>query len=303
MTKNTVLFILNANSGYKLAKILGKPLRERLERKFQVHFLVTKSEEKAQEAVQELLPTIQGIIIGGGDGTINSLLSLLVGKNIAIGIIPLGSGNALSQELGIYTPLQGLHAILKGKTQMIDCGIANGNYFTAAVGIGFDASISEKFKKRKLRGFLSYIWLALIELPRHKYLHLSFSFHGEETEEKDVFIASVSNTQQYGNWAFMAPKASIFDGYLRLCIIRKFPVHAGIPLLGKLFSGRLSRSKYYIQRKVTDVIIKGNFSMYQTDGEPQRTEDGTLHVKVIRKALPIYCLPPTAKTLRKKIAK
>ena len=87
----------------------------------------------------------------GGDGTINDVLQGLVGTDVALGIIPLGTANTLAHDLKIpMSPVGAAKAVLKGKKKRIAVGKVeyvdlSGNsaerYFTVAAGVGFDARL------------------------------------------------------------------------------------------------------------------------------------------------------------------
>jgi diacylglycerol kinase family enzyme len=99
----------------------------------------------------------QFVIACGGDGTVNMVASLLVHTKIALGILPLGSGNGLARSNGIPMDLmKALDVIVKGKTELIDSGTINTHPFFCTAGIGFDALIAHKFAESTKRGFITY---------------------------------------------------------------------------------------------------------------------------------------------------
>jgi diacylglycerol kinase (ATP) len=87
----------------------------------------------------------------GGDGTIHDVLQGLVGTDVALGIIPLGTGNTLAHDLQLpLSPVGAAKAVLKGKTKRIAVGKVNylnlaGNpaerFFIVAAGVGLDARL------------------------------------------------------------------------------------------------------------------------------------------------------------------
>ena len=54
----------------------------------------------AEEAVRRGCDTI---IACGGDGTVHEILQSLVGTTVALGVVPLGTANALAANLGLHT--------------------------------------------------------------------------------------------------------------------------------------------------------------------------------------------------------
>src|SRR6266852_557168 len=90
----------------------------------------------------------------GGDGTVHDVLQGLVGSNAALGVIPLGTANALAHDLGLpLSAVAAARASLTAKSRRIAVGRVeyqgfDGNpgsrFFTVAAGIGVDAHLFYK---------------------------------------------------------------------------------------------------------------------------------------------------------------
>lgn len=159
------------------------------------------------------------IVACGGDGTINEVASCLIGTDITLGIIPVGSGNGLAANLQIPKKLnEALHVIKTGKTAAIDAGRVNDHYFFSNMGIGIDAMIIKNYEHSGNRTLVSYIKAALAA---------SFEFKPTETEIafpdrliiETPFMLFVSNSNEMGYNMSLTPKASLTDGFLDLVII------------------------------------------------------------------------------------
>lgn len=120
----------------------------------------------ASEAVRLGFDTV---IACGGDGTVNELLQSLVGTDVALGVLPMGTANALAANLGLNgSTIKSLRRLLSATAQRISVGrvhyqAENGDsrsrYFTVAAGIGADAVFMARMDsslKRKL-GYLLYL--------------------------------------------------------------------------------------------------------------------------------------------------
>ena len=91
------------------------------------------------------------VVACGGDGTINDILQGLVGTNTALGVIPLGTANALAHDLGMpMNPVEAARALVDatprryavGRVSFQDrTGKTAARYFTVAAGIGADAHL------------------------------------------------------------------------------------------------------------------------------------------------------------------
>ena len=70
------------------------------------------------------------MVAGGGDGTVNTVASILVGSDIAFGVLPLGTLNHFAKDLSIPLELEAAtHNIIAGHAIQIDVGEVNGRIF------------------------------------------------------------------------------------------------------------------------------------------------------------------------------
>jgi diacylglycerol kinase (ATP) len=89
------------------------------------------------------------ILACGGDGTVHEVLQCLVGTDVALGVMPLGTANALAQDLGLGTsPVKAVRKLIEAVPTPVpvgrifyrdQAGVENSCYFTVAAGIGADA--------------------------------------------------------------------------------------------------------------------------------------------------------------------
>ncbi len=108
-------------------------------------------------------------IAAGGDGTVNEVVNGLVGRQTALGVLPVVVGNLWAKQIGLPTytlanPLR-LHdaaeAFVSGSVRPIDVGRVNGRHFLCWAGIGLDAQVTWEMEPRarhtKRLGILPYI--------------------------------------------------------------------------------------------------------------------------------------------------
>lgn len=109
------------------------------------------------------------VLACGGDGTVHEVLQGLVGTDVALGVVPLGTANALAQNLGLgRNPVKAVEVLISASPVQVPVGRiffkeANGlegsRYFTVAAGIGADAllmsSMDPELKRRY--GYALYI--------------------------------------------------------------------------------------------------------------------------------------------------
>lgn len=222
--------------------------------------------ELANRAAQD---GIDIVVVAGGDGTVNEVASVLMHTDTALGIIPCGSGNGLARSLGIPMDFDGaVDVIARNRPYAIDCGMAEGLPFFCTFGVGFDAVVTEKFSSGKRRGKMQYVRSALLEYINFTPDNYALEIDGEIYTENAILIA-VCNTSQYGNNAYIAPRASLSDGLLDVTVIRNGSILqqaiAGIGLL----SGQIDRNRFVDTFKAKEVkIVRLKEGPAQIDGEP-----------------------------------
>lgn len=228
------------------------------------------------------------VVVAGGDGTVNEVASALMHTETALGIIPCGSGNGLARSLGLPMDFDSaIEIIARNQPCAIDCGVADNRPFFCTFGMGFDAVVTEKFASGYRRGKMQYVRSALLEYINFTPDSYALEIDGEIYTEEALLIA-VCNTPQYGNNAYIAPRASLTDGFLDVTVIRNGPIiqqaMAGIGLL----SGQIDRNRYVDTFKAKEVkIIRLKDGPAQIDGEPLP----------LGRKVSIYCDPSCLKVL------
>lgn len=227
------------------------------------------------------------IIAVGGDGTINEVASKLVGTNIPLGIIPIGSGNGLARHLNLpLKPAIALDFATTMEAKKIDVGIFNGRYFFCTAGIGFDASVAHKFAKGRKRGFINYIKATLFTLINYKPIEVSINNGPFEK----IFSLTIANANQFGNNAFISPQSNIQDGVLELIKIKKLNLfQAGIVAV-RLFKGNIDKSKMVEVLACNQVNIQyKSKAPFHLDGEYLFTADSTIQIQMLPHSLFVVC--------------
>jgi len=150
-------------------------------------------------------------IAWGGDGTINEIASALAFTGASLGIIPSGSGNGFSRELGIpFDAHAAFEIALGGHERVIDAGEIEGRLFFNLAGVGLDARIAHQFAATGLvrRGFRRYLEIASNEIFRRTKHEYAITVDGE-LRRSHVLLVAIANGRQYGNGALIAPTARI----------------------------------------------------------------------------------------------
>lgn len=161
------------------------------------------------------------IIIAGGDGTINQVVSGLRKLKVPFGIIPCGSGNGLALSAKIPRNLErALHIVFEGKTETCDAFMINEKFACMLCGLGFDAQVAYDFANDPKRGLTTYIRKTIANFFTAKTYPFVLTTNGKEIKTDALFV-SVANSNQFGNQFTIAPMASLKDGLLDVVVMTK----------------------------------------------------------------------------------
>jgi YegS/Rv2252/BmrU family lipid kinase len=233
---------------------------------------VTEHAGHARQLARAALESETALVIAwGGDGTVNEVASELTFRDVTLGIIPSGSGNGLSRELGLpFGPAAAFHIALHGRDRVIDAGELDGHLFFNIAGLGFDARVAHEFASNGLvrRGFARYLEIAARELFSFVPDDHTIIADGVITETRALLIA-IANGRQYGNGALIAPRARLDDGKLAVVVVAHRSPLAILLQAPMLFAGRIGRVPGVTTTAVTEVeIASARPIVYHVDGEP-----------------------------------
>lgn len=279
--KRKALFVINPISGGKKKDNVPAMIAQYLDAAlFESTIMFTTGVAHAREAAASAIGKYDIVVAVGGDGTVNETASGLVGSDVALGIIPCGSGNGLSRFLGIPMDIrQAIQLLNTGKAEAIDSAEANGVPFFNIAGMGFDAHIGEVFAGGKKRGFFSYIKSSLTEIINYMPKTYYLTIDGVSYIRK-AFILSFANSSQYGNNAHIAPKASVQDGLLDVSIVKPFPLYLFPAMVWHMFAKTADKSGFVEIIKAKDIMVKRDEAgPLHLDGEPAKI-GADIHIKI-----------------------
>lgn len=172
------------------------------------------------------------VIACGGDGTVHEILQALVGTDVALGVIPLGTANALAADLGLIgSPQNAARKLMEAAPVRVPVGRIHfqdgagqpaSRYFLVAAGIGADALLMSRLDaglKRRF-GYIVYlveafrIW-ATDPLP---FFETSFTVNGgSATRVEAVSQLLAVRVRSFGGvLRELAPGATLHNGDLHL---------------------------------------------------------------------------------------
>lgn len=284
--KNKALIILNPTSGIPPVNfIVSKELDLR---KNEISYSKTLSIADTESLIKENLDNYEVFIAAGGDGTVHTVASKLVGSDKILGVLPLGSGNGFAKEFGFRLNVRSLISNIKRADSVdIDVIEINDKLCLNVAGIGLDSFVAHSFSTLKLRGFLPYVALTFKTFLQLRPFHVTIKSEGEVIVNENLFVLTIANTRQFGNNAFIAPLALPNDGKIDIVLIKPFPKILGSLFIFRLFTKRINKSKY-VRHIQTDkeIVIETDETRFHIDGEPLKI-CGKVVVKIKKETLKV----------------
>ncbi|MCB0123681.1 MAG: diacylglycerol kinase family lipid kinase [Caldilineaceae bacterium] len=259
----------------------------------------------AEEAVARGVDVVAAY---GGDGTVAEVASALIGTDIPLAILPGGTANVLSLELGIPGNLvqaARLATGLRSRRRKIDAGEVNGHHFLLRVGIGFEAGIVQR-ADRSLKdrlGFFAYIWGGMQNLRQPPKARYHMILDGKEIISEGV-TCGIANSGNLGQANLKLSKhVDVSDGLLDVLLVEQASMQAVIELLSNIFgiretpietaSAQVTKWNTELQqlirhwqaREVSLTVTPDQPVQY--DGEVLDGCNGGIHCKILPRALTV----------------
>ena len=185
------------------------------------------------------------VVAGGGDGTINTVATALVGTDIALGVLPLGTLNHFAKDLGISLDMDvALRDVIAGHTAQVDVGEVNGHYFLNNSSIGIYPRIvrdREQLQRAGQRKWIAFIGAVIPILRRHSFMHVRVSADGVDRMRRTPFVFVGNNEYQMEGFN-MGTRARLDAGCLSVYSVRHERRWGLLRLAVRALFGRLRTS-------------------------------------------------------------
>ena len=283
-----IAFIVNPISGTKAKNRVAKLIRELLDlQQFAPTVVVTEYAGHATQLAQQFaMEDYYAVVAVGGDGTINEVASGLIGTNTALGIVPNGSGNGFARHLDISTRMnRAIEMLNNSEVINVDYGLVNDQPFFSTCGVGFDAIVAQDFSDSS-RGFKGYLHSIFKDFFQYKAD--TYQLKGEGIDiTTTAFLVNFANAGQWGYDAYIAPKASVQDGWLDVAIVSEFPITAAAGLALSLFTKNIDEKLHMNTIRAKELTLtRTSEGPMHIDGTPVMMP-AELHVKIVEEGLKV----------------
>lgn len=229
-----IAIVSNPHSGKGRGKAIQEWLCEKLDSLGMAYSLFTPPWPAGLDSFSEAW-------VIGGDGTLFHLINQYPNLEKPIALFGGGSGNDFTWKWQGDRDLDSCFAAaLEGKSQSVDAGLCNGNYFLNGVGIGFDGSVVRSMvnKKSLFSGHAAYLARVIRQIFIFREEEIEIIHEDGNIKNSKIFMVSIANGSRYGGGFLVAPQAVLTDGLLDLILIKPISILKRILHLPTVEKGR-----------------------------------------------------------------
>ena len=162
------------------------------------------------------------LVVGGGDGTVHSLLPALVNRSMILGVIPMGGANDLARNWGIPLDLDGaLGALCKGRPRAVDVIEArSGPYIAGAGGVGFDVAVIGRASqwRQHWRGISPFFPAVALEFFKYRLPWISIT-GGDWQYRGPAWQVLFTKISRYALLLKIPSPVKMDDGLMEICLV------------------------------------------------------------------------------------
>jgi YegS/Rv2252/BmrU family lipid kinase len=224
MSAGHLAVVLNASSGHGEAVKVAARLKEIFDTAGrEAHIALARTGDDLRAATQRAIEAgCDTLVAGGGDGTINTAASALVGREISLGILPLGTLNHFAKDLGIPLDLEGAtRLILEGTWCRVDVGEVNGRFFLNNSSLGVYPAVvrlRERYRATLRGKWIAAFWAALTVMRRNPFMAVRIHVEGEAIVRRTPLVL-VANNEYRTTGIHAGTRESLARGHLALYVL------------------------------------------------------------------------------------
>ena len=286
------MLIINPTSGGEKAL----DYKEKLENKAKEYFeyVETKITEKVKDATAFAEEASKGnyeaVIVFGGDGTVNEVISGIAEKDYIpkLGIIPGGTGNLITKLLEISHDIdEAIDQLDFNKTNSIDIGKANKSYFGYIFSVGSlpEAIHNVEIEDKTKYGVLAYAINTIKSVIKDEVFNIKIETeNGSYEGEASQVLVLLSN--------YYADK-KIFeenkDGYANILILKNASIISKLSLIPDLLKGDIVENDNIEYIIAKDITISSDTKL-ESDIDGDQSDDLPVKITVLGNHIEIYSL-------------
>jgi diacylglycerol kinase (ATP) len=221
--------------------------------------------------VDDVLADAEGVVVAaGGDGTVRATLTRLIGRDLPLAIVPMGTANNIAKSLeAMAEPIESIAGLRDPREVPFDVGRVQApwgtDYFVEGAGFGFFADVLATYQPEKGKS----IWRGMeatsdILLEGRAYSNC-LRFNGTEFEGKFLLV-ELLNTAAVGPRLQFAPEASSADGLLELVCIEEDDREGFLQYAANMVRDKLDELQSVTKRQIRELHFSWDGYPLHVDG-------------------------------------
>ena len=286
------MLIINPTSGGEKAL----DYKEKLENKAKEYFeyVETKITEKAKDATafaeEASKENYEAVIVFGGDGTVNEVISGIAEKDYIpkLGIIPGGTGNLITKLLEISQDIdEAIDQLDFNKTNAIDIGKANKSYFGYIFSVGSlpEAIHNVEIEDKTKYGVLAYAINTIKSVIKGEVFNIKIETENGSYEGGASQVLVLLSNYYADKKIFEENK----DGYANILILKNASIISKLSLIPDLLKGDIVENDNIEYIKAKDITISSDTKL-ESDIDGDQSDDLPVKITVLGNHIEIYSL-------------
>lgn len=252
--------IINASSGSVASEETALKVRDALiECGVTANIHLARSGSEVESIAEDAVKTAEVVVAGGGDGTISTVAGAAAKERKTLGVLPLGTLNNFSKDLGIPQDLaEAVKAIVEGDVKLIDLAEVNGRTFINNSSIGLYPRIVMRREEQQRLGrgkWSAAFWAALQMFRLSPFLKVRIEIDGTSYLRKTPFVF-VGNNEYEMELYNIGRRAALDDGELSVYFLHRGGRWGVLLLLFHTLFGGLRQWKDFEEVSTTAVTIQ-----------------------------------------------
>jgi diacylglycerol kinase (ATP) len=225
-----ILFVINPNSGKtNNNKAILRIHDLAVQMEFDFKFLYTNGrndDQRILDALREYRP--DRVIAGGGDGTIQLVARNLLGFDVLMGLLPLGSANGMVTALGLPQNVQAVDTVINAEHFIrLDLLKFNDDHICVHLGdLGINALMVKKYGQQNSKGMLGYAKHLISSIKESPMVQYTIKTP-EGNYEKEGYMLAFANAHKYGTGIHIS-EGEVWDGKFEICNVPKIALDEAI---------------------------------------------------------------------------
>lgn len=269
-----LLFIYNPRSGKERIKNhLSAILDCFAKNGYRIEVRPTQDVMDAKQYIEKNAYRFERIVCSGGDGTLNEVVTGLMGymEKPIIGYIPAGSTNDFASSIKLPKNMKkAAQTAMNGTPYSVDIGSLNDRYFTYVAGFGAFTEVSylTPQEKKNLLGHQAYIIEGIKQLGSLKAYSIQLEHDGEKIEGRFI-LAMITNSDSVGGFKGLTGKGiNMNDGLFEVNLIKVPKTVADYQNIISVAIGMEQSNDAFLSFKTSRLVIHSDTQIPWTiDGE------------------------------------